>query len=135
MDPCNPPAITEPAPGSLEYTITADLEVLQLSPLYATDPSWCSFDTKMRAPTQNRVDEYLVYDKDLGTITVNPILDTLVPSGSTELVYTVVTRVTTMDYDGNKTTKDVSHTLTIKNPCINTSFVSIELPSTLANMK
>jgi hypothetical protein len=40
--------------------------------------------------------------------------------------------VTTTDYDGNPVTSTVTHTITIKNPCIDPANVNIKLPDTLA---
>ena len=88
----------------------------------------------MTVPSENRIDDYLVYDKEQGTITVTPIINTLVPSGDTEITYSVTITITTIDYDGTPVSTDVTHTVTIKNPCIDTDFVNISLPATLANL-
>jgi len=46
-----------------------------------------------------------------------------------------VTTITTQDYDGNTVSQEVSHTVTIKNPCIDPDFVYIQLPNALANLE
>lgn len=103
--------------------------------MHRVEPAWCQYDTEMVAPTTNRINEYLVYDKTQGTITLLPITGTLVPSGASSLQYQVIIRITTTDFDGNTVTKEVTQTVTIRNPCIDINYVSIELPETLENLE
>ena len=55
----------------------------------------------------------------------------MTPAGPDETTYEACTTITTKNFDETETTSEVCHDVVIKNPCINTAYVTIDLPATL----
>jgi hypothetical protein len=78
-------------------------------------------------------DENIVdFDPETQKITIPSITDTLTPSnpnndGSTQHEYPVVTTITVTDSDGTKKTESVTTIVVVKNPCLDSEHVSIEV--------
>jgi hypothetical protein len=128
-DPCDPPTITEPASGTITYTITDDQqEKLVLAPEYTVDPSWCPFEIGIIPPTNVNLAPKTTLVEATQDVTLDPITDTLEPAGLVETTHPFKTTITTKDYSDIETTSEVDHDIVIKNPCIDPSYVTIELP-------
>ena len=132
QDPCDPPTIVEPEPGTIVYTATDDQSAsLQLSPEYSVDPSWCPFDLGLKKPGVPSIDNNLSFDKGPQDIILDPILNDIGPSGVDQKTYETCTTITTTNSNGETSEQEVCHDIIVKNPCINPEYVKIELPKPL----
>ena len=129
VDPCANLAITVPDSQTVEYTITDLSKILTLTPqasILRTDV--CQLTSEVSTSPNSGIENNVVYDDQNQTITITQITDTLAPSnpnndGSTSATATITVTYTTTDYNGNKSTQEVTHTVIVKNPCIDTDFV------------
>jgi hypothetical protein len=121
-----------PDSQTLTYTITDTAKTITLSPQASVSPSEvCQIDSETTTPVESGIQDKVVHDKVAQTITINQIKDTLAPSnpnndGSMSAEVTITTTYIVTDYAGNTVTEPVTHTVIIKNPCIDPSFVYIE---------
>ena len=135
VDPCINAVITTPNQASLIYTITDTDKSISLEPKASVVPNICQLDSETTTPTNSGIQDNVVYNKDDETIRITQITNTLAPSnpnndGSTKSDVDITTSYTTTDYYGNTNTPTVViHVVTIKNPCVDPSFVSISAPN------
>jgi hypothetical protein len=134
VDPCVNPTVTLPESQTVEYTLTDLAKIFTLTPQASVQPSICQIDSETTTPVDSGIQDNVVYDKDAETITITQITDTLIPSdpnndGSTSAEVTITTTYTTTDYNGNTVTTEVTHTVIVKNPCLDPLYVSIQAPS------
>ena len=89
-------------------------------------PTWCTNKIEYSAPG---LETYLVLNKGTQTYVIPQISNSLDLSGLVETVYTVTTDFIVSDYAGTETKHSVDYELTIKNPCIDQTFVTIKAPT------
>ena len=134
-DPCDTPTITKPAVGTLDYTISDVATKLELSPEYSVDPSWCPFEVAI-VKTGTVIDTQLTLDATKQEIAIAQISDKVTPAGSSFINYSVKTTIITKSYDQTEsTTNEVTHIVVVRNPCINTAYLSLNLPATLPSVQ
>ena len=135
IDPCANLIVTIPDSQTVEYTITDLAKTLILDSQASVQRSdVCQLDSDTTTSTDSGLEDNVVYDDENQTITIVQITDTLAPSnpnndGSTSAVATITTTYTTTDYNGNTSTTEVTHTVIIKNPCVDPDFVTIQAPN------
>ena len=70
------------------------------------------------------------WNESTQTFTFPQVTDSLSLSGDRSNAYTVTVTYETVDYDGvTRSSTDVQFDLTIKNPCIDQSYVTIQAPT------
>ena len=128
-DPCDPPMYTQPETSTpLEITVTELASAYTLSPLFSVTPSFCESDLVLTP--DGILSGLYTFDEATQTFSFPQSTD-LSLSGDTMTTYTIDLEYTV----GNGVTETVltkTLSITYKNPCIDTSYVTItaaDLPS------
>jgi len=142
-DPCAAAVVTPPTFSAQEYTISDVTKTLPFASsfgqAYSVSPAYCATDPALQATTSATLDSKLSFDKSTQTLTINQFFDSLELSGGSSLTqqtYTVTFTYQVFSPYSVAALKTETNTmnLTIKNPCVDTSFVTIEPYNTpLAN--
>ena len=85
-------------------------------------PTWCTNKIEHSAPG---LESWLQWNEGTQTYTLPQITDDLSLAGLTETTYEVSTIFTTTNYAGTNTVYTKKFDLTIKNPCIDQTYVTI----------
>lgn len=117
------------------YTITDDELVVTLTPAFAVSPDYCSIFKDNTSPVSTLSDS--LYSLNLtptsNTLTFSPdvITDLTILNGNLSEDYTFTIRqyVTSVwDLTTEQNSDSVTVTVTFKNPCVDTSFVTVTAP-------
>ena len=123
-DPCDKPVgLTESAFENQEYTITDDAKTYQI-PVFTPDPSWCTI-TYSHSVTDTAISAAVAFNNDatVREFTFNNSAD-LSLCGLTSIDYTVTVNAEIGMTE--KQTASQTFTLTLKNPCIDSNFVTLK---------
>ena len=130
IDPCDQPvSLTASTLAAQEYTITDNSKDYQVD-AYTSDPAWCdiTYTFSVDAVSGGSAVTFNA-DATVRTFTFNYLADLLL-SGPVSTDYTVT--VTGEIGITTKQSASATFTLTLKNPCIDSNFVTIE-PAILLN--
>ena len=132
IDPCVGATVTGPTDVTEMYTITDDEKVIQLTPVFASNPSFCSLFKDGTTPVSTLSDSLytLTLTPSENSLTFSPdvITDLAILNGFNEETYTFTVRsFATSLWDSNTEEGDASVTVTVtfKNPCVDTNFVTV----------
>ena len=119
---------------TLTYVITDNEVKYTLEPKYSVTPDFCPFEITVNV---NGID--VTFDPDTQEIVVEQITDDLTPSnpnddGSTEHTYDIETTIEVTAEDGSTTTDGTTIPVVVKNPCVDSDYISLELPASLADL-
>ena len=94
---------------------------------FTVTPSYCTKSISYTAPG---LETYIQWDEGSQTFTFPQISDSLSLSGDTQQTYTVTVTYETQDFHGvTRSTTPAAFVFTIKNPCIDQTYVTIEAPT------
>ena len=128
-DPCKNASIVVPTATTQTYVITDPDGTYTLQPPFSVSPMFCAYEITATYDTN-----VINFNSETQTIEIPSITDTLTPSnpnndGSLLHEYPVTTTIIVTNADGSQSTESVTTTVIIKNPCLDTSYVTIEAAS------
>ena len=113
---------------SQAYTLTDNSFDINLSPLFSVSPAFCASSVQLGG--NQAISDALQFDSSTQTITVPQILSLdLLSGGDGPVNYSVSVIYQVSDKSGVATTKTLSFSLQIKNPCIDDTFVFFSTPA------
>jgi hypothetical protein len=116
-----------PTATTQTYVITDADGSYTLQPKFSVTPDFCQFEI-----TATHNDDIINFDPVTQEIVIPAITDRLTPSnpnndGSNLHEYPVVTTIIVTEADGTTKTETVTTTVVIKNPCLDSDYVTIEV--------
>ena len=128
IDPCLSASITAAVPQNFEYTLTDVATDFPFVSNFSHSPVQCehTFTAKTITSDANSLSSVLTFNEANQDWQISQVLDSLIHAGASSTTYTLSVTYNVLAYDGSVATSEtVSFDLKIKNPCLDSEFVTI----------